>query len=43
MMDFCTWFMSQLPGFLMTPPISGLVGLGILFVIARLFRRMINL
>lgn len=43
MMNFVTWFMSQLPDFLMTEPISAFTGLAILFVVAALFRRMIHL
>lgn len=43
MMDFALWFIEQLPGFLMTPPISGFVGLGFCFVIIALIKRLIHL
>lgn len=42
-MDFSLWFMSQLPDFLMTPPISAFTGLAILFVIAALVGRMMHM
>lgn len=43
MMDFSLWFLTQLPDFLLTEPISGFVGFGFLFVIVALFKRMINI
>lgn len=42
-MDFSIWFLNQLPDFLMTPPISGFVGLGFLLVIVSIVRRIIHL
>lgn len=42
MMTFTTWFLSQLPSFLMTAPISAFTGLAILFVVARLVDRIIH-
>lgn len=43
MMDFVSWFIAQLPGFLMTEPISAFTGLAILFVVARLVSRMMHM
>lgn len=43
MMDFALWFLNQLPEFLLTPPISAFTGLAVLFVVAELVRRIINL
>ena len=43
MKDFVLWFMSQLPDFLMTEPISAFTGLAILFVVSALVRRMMNM
>lgn len=43
MMDFALWFLSQLPGFLMAPPISAFVGIFFLLAIGRLVRDMISL
>lgn len=43
MMDFTTWFISQLPGFLMSEPISAFTGLGILFVVVRLVSRIMHM
>lgn len=42
-MNFVSWFLAQLPEFLLTPPISAFTGLGILFVVSRLFGRMIHI
>lgn len=42
MMDFALWFLNQLPGFLMTPPISAFTGLAVLFVVAALVDRIIH-
>lgn len=43
MMDFSLWFINQLPGFLLTPPISALVGLGMSSVVIGLVGRLIRL
>ena len=43
MMNFSLWFLSELPEFLMTPPMSAFVGFAFLFVIVALFKRMVNL
>lgn len=37
------WFMSQIPDFLMTEPISAFTALAILFVVAALVGRMMHL
>lgn len=42
-MSFVSWFLVQLPDFLLTPPISAFTGLAILFVVARLFSRMTHI
>lgn len=42
-MTFVSWFLVNLPQFLLTPPISAFTGLGILFVVSRLFSRMIHI
>lgn len=42
-MDFTTWFISRLPSFLLSEPISALTGLFILGFIADLVRRMMGL
>lgn len=39
MMNFCTWFLSQLPAFLLTEPISAITGLAILSIVVSLTRR----
>lgn len=43
MMNFVTWFMSQLPGFLMTEPISAFTAIAILCAVASLVRRMMHM
>lgn len=43
MMNFATWFLSQLPGFLMSEPISAFTGLAVLFVVASLVRYMMHM
>jgi len=43
MMDFVSWFVAQLPGFLMSEPISAFTGLAILFVTMRLVSRMMHI
>lgn len=43
MMNFTTFFISQLPAFLMSEPISAFTGLAILFFVARLVGRMMRL
>ena len=43
MMDFISWFLTQLPGFLMSEPICYFVGFGFLFVIVALFKRLITI
>lgn len=43
MMEFALWFVAQVPAFLMAPPISGLVGLGMLSVVVGLFNRICNI
>ncbi len=43
MMEFVSWFLMQLPDFLLTPPVSAFTGFGILFVVSRLVSRMIHI
>lgn len=43
MMDFVVWFMSQLPGFLMSEPISAFTAFAILFAVASLVRYMMHM
>lgn len=43
MMDFVSFFVSELPSFLMTEPISAFTGLMIMFFVARLFERIIHI
>lgn len=43
MMDFVSWFVAQLPDFLMSEPISAFTGLAILFVVMRLVSRMMHM
>lgn len=42
MKDFVVWFMSQLPGFLLSEPISAFTGLAVLFAVASLVRYMMH-
>lgn len=42
MKDFVVWFISQLPGFLMSEPISAFTAIAILFVVASLVRYMMH-
>lgn len=39
MMNFVTWFLGQLPTFLLTPPISAITGLCILALVVAVTRR----
>ena len=41
MMDFCLWFLSELPAFLMSEPICYLIGFYFLFVIYVLIREIL--
>lgn len=43
MMDFVTWFISQLPGFLLSEPISAFTGLAISAFVIRLIQHIFNL
>lgn len=43
MMDFTSWFLSELPNFLFAEPICYFVGFACLFVVAGLVRQIINL
>lgn len=43
MMDFVGWFISQLPGFLMSEPISAFTGLAILFIVVRLVNQIMHI
>lgn len=43
MKDFVSFFVAQLPAFLMAEPISAFTGLAILSVVVGLFRRIIHL
>lgn len=43
MMTFCTWFISQLPSFLLSEPISALTGLFILSFVFDLVRRLMGI
>ena len=43
MMDLMSWFLTQLPPFLMSEPISGFVGFGFLFVTLALFKAIVNI
>lgn len=43
MMSFCTWFISQIPTFLLAEPISALTGLFILSFVFDLVRRMMGI
>lgn len=43
MKEFVSFFVAQIPAFLMAEPISAFTGLAILSVVAVLFRRIINL
>lgn len=43
MMTFTSWFLVNLPEFLLSPPISAFTGLAILFVVVRLVHRMIRI
>lgn len=42
-MTFCTWFLSQLPAFLMSEPVSAFVGLWLLMWTGELVSRMMGL
>lgn len=43
MMSFCSWFISQLPIFLLAEPISALTGLFILAFVFDLVRRIMGI
>lgn len=43
MMEFCMWFLAELPDFLMAEPICYLVGFGFLFVVLALFKSLVNI
>lgn len=43
MMNFSFWFLSQLPDFLMSEPISAFTGLAVLLVVISLFNRIIHM
>ena len=43
MKDFVLWFLSQLPTFLLTEPISYFVGFIFLFAVVAIFRRVVGL
>lgn len=43
MMTFCTWFIGQLPTFLLSEPISAFTGLAILSFVVQLTRRIIHM
>lgn len=43
MMNFVTWFISQLPAFLMAEPISAFTAIALLFAVGSLVRRMMHL
>lgn len=43
MMTFISWFLSELPDFLMSEPVCYFVGFGFLFVVVQLFRNIITI
>lgn len=43
MMNFMTWFLTQLPSFLMSEPICYFVGFGFLFVVISLIRGLMTI
>lgn len=43
MKDFCMWFLSELPDFLMSEPIVYFVGAGFLFVVIQLVKNIITI
>lgn len=43
MIDFCTWFLTELPDFLMSEPMCYFVGFAIAFVVLSLIRDMIHI
>ena len=43
MKEFCSWFLTQLPAFLMAEPICYLVGFFFLFMVIDVVRLIINL
>lgn len=43
MMEFISWFLSQLPQFLMTEPISAFTAIAVMMGIASLVSRMMHL
>lgn len=42
MMNFCTWFLTQLPEFLLTEPISAFTGLAVLSFVVSLTQRIMS-
>lgn len=43
MMDFCLWFLSELPDFLLSEPICYVVGFFFLFFICALIRNIVSI
>lgn len=43
MKDFCLWFLTELPDFLLAEPICYFVGFGFLFVVIAIIRSIINI
>ena len=43
MQNFALWFLSEIPDFLLKPPISAFVGLCLLFVVIKLFGSIIKI
>ena len=43
MMTFVSWFLNELPNFLMAEPVCYFVGFGFLFVVLALFKSIINI
>lgn len=43
MKTFVSWFLTELPNFLMAEPICYFVGFGFLFVVLALFKSIINI
>lgn len=43
MMIFVSWFLSELPGFLLSEPISAFVGIWLLLWVSTLFWRMVGI
>lgn len=43
MQDFALWFLTEIPEFLLTPPISAFVGIALLIVIIKVFASIIKI